>query len=430
MPTEPLMTPSRLRLRARAALRALLGLRASGPAGIAAHGGARSPRLLSALPAGRFRTLATVPELAGQPGSWVQVMMCGAFTDPRYGDFVIDRAYLEALVTNYERLDLTVPIDRDHSPYTTGSTEAVGWVKQLRIRDDETLWAYVVWTEAGAELILSGSYRYFSPEFVDDYEDKYGETFGPALLGGGLTNRPFLTGMAEVSLALHSSQSLGTLQRDTLVLSAGQAIFLSARPANPSKEKHVDRETLITLYGLQADATDEQILAAATAARQAQLAAAAPATPPPAGDDATPSERETAALERAAVAMARVRDSVIDGAIGDGRLVPALRDHMVKTWDREVEATGTATETEAMIAAMPKVLTTGARGAGSSTAAATAADAEELPADATRAEKLEAKAKALMVARPGLSYRDAVYEADALVPEERRHVLSAFQGAA
>jgi len=386
-------------------------------------------QLDSGPPSARYRTLATVPDLAGAPGSWVQVMLAGAFTDPRYGDFVIDRAYMDHLVRNFTQLDLPVPIDRDHSPYTDGTTAAMGWVKQLQRRDDDTLWAYVLWTPEGVRLIESGEYRYFSPEFIDDYADKHGNTHGPTLLGGGLTNRPFLTGMKEVSMALHSAQALASLTTDQLTLGAGRAMFLSAAPPNDRKENRtVDRTALITLYGLSADATDEQIMAAATAARQAQLASAAPApaptpTPAPAAEP-TPEQAEvvTQALARAEAAMGQLRDAEISAAVQDGRLAPVLREHIVTTWDREYAATGDVKETRAMLAAMPKVLRTASTGAAGG---AGAPEGEQLPDDAPRSARVLAKARELTQARQGLSLRDAMFEANALVPEDRPHVLQA-----
>jgi len=72
-------------------------------------------------------------------------------------------------------------------------------------------------TDEGKKAIKGGQFKYFSAEYADDFtvtefEDEIDEeghvrekeikfNYGPTLIGGGLTNRPFLKGMKPVSLS-------------------------------------------------------------------------------------------------------------------------------------------------------------------------------------------------------------------------------------
>ena len=87
-------------------------------------------------------------------------------------------------------------------------TPAAGWAfGPAYLLNDEyegpygELWAEVHWTEAAAEYIRAEEFRYISPEFDLDYRsEKDDNRIGAALLAIGLTNRPFLNGMAAVEI--------------------------------------------------------------------------------------------------------------------------------------------------------------------------------------------------------------------------------------
>lgn len=63
------------------------------------------------------------------------------------------------------------------------------------------LWAEIRWTEKALEYIRNEEFRYISPEFDLEFTDEgTGNIIGAALLAIGLTNRPFLKGMAPVEI--------------------------------------------------------------------------------------------------------------------------------------------------------------------------------------------------------------------------------------
>ena len=74
----------------------------------------------------------------------------------------------------------------------------------VRLADEDDspyceLWAEVHWTARAIEYIQAGEYRYISPEFdLDYYDEKKGKHIGAVVLAIGMTNRPFLKGMADI----------------------------------------------------------------------------------------------------------------------------------------------------------------------------------------------------------------------------------------
>lgn len=131
--------------------------------------------------------------------NWIQIMKAGDFDHPGLGKLKITPADLHQFKENFDKkvrgVDLAV--DVAHEP----DKGAVAWFKELKVDGDKLL-AKVAWTEEGAELIKSGKYRYFSPEFVFQYKDaESGKQFKDVLLGGAITNRPFLKNMEPIEFS-------------------------------------------------------------------------------------------------------------------------------------------------------------------------------------------------------------------------------------
>lgn len=123
-----------------------------------------------------------------------------------------------------------IAIDQDHALMKTGKhgveAPARGWITEMEVREDG-IWGLANWTAQGADLVASKTYRKLSP--VIQY------TAGGnivAIREVSLVNRPNLRGMVALN----------------------------------SEETPMLNEQLITLLGLEENATDAQILAAAQAA--------------------------------------------------------------------------------------------------------------------------------------------------------------------
>lgn len=164
--------------------------------------------------------------------SWIHALPIGEYKHPVFGDLnlTVDRIKRFAESVNNKVRGIDPDIDYDHKAKTD---KAAGWVKSAEVRPNG-LWLLVEWTKGAIEAIKNGEYRYFSSEYVSEWEDAKGNKFSDVLLGGGLTNRPFIKDLEPINLS------------EILELTEG---------------KKVDRTTLIQLLGLEEDATDEAITA-------------------------------------------------------------------------------------------------------------------------------------------------------------------------
>lgn len=149
-----------------------------------------------------MRTLIDLQEISfaeGSKESWIQIMKTGSFNHPVYGEMKITQDDLQKFKENFDanvrgiKLFADVNHDDNHA--------AVAEFKELRVEPGK-LMALMEWNAKGEQLIKSGEYKYFSPEFAFSYTDsETGKKYEDVLLGGGITNRPFLKGMQEISLS-------------------------------------------------------------------------------------------------------------------------------------------------------------------------------------------------------------------------------------
>lgn len=156
-----------------------------------------------------MKTMIDLAVMMAEPAAenWIQIMKTGEFDHQKLGKLKITKDNLHRFKENFDNgvrgTDLAV--DVSHNP----DAGAVAWFKELKV-DDDKLMAKVAWTEEGKELIESGKYRYFSPEFSFKYKDaEKGEEFKDVLFGGAITNRPFLKNMDPIQF--DESDTYGTV---------------------------------------------------------------------------------------------------------------------------------------------------------------------------------------------------------------------------
>lgn len=160
----------------------------------------------------RLPAIRLTADAAAPVSSWIQAAVVGDYDGNGYGPFSITKDMLASMALNFSTGKFPEPpteicVDYDHlttkDAKTPGDGKAAGWFKELQTRDDgTTLWARVEWTPAGAEMIASGEYRFFSPYYSTNFATPKGEEIGVCLINGAITNRPFLQGMQPLSLAL------------------------------------------------------------------------------------------------------------------------------------------------------------------------------------------------------------------------------------
>lgn len=290
--------------------------------------------------------------------SQVQIAKTGVFRDPRYGKFSITQADFDKWIKNFNTLSkadgrLGIPVDVDHSPEKQGTTEAAGWVTALSKKGDQ-LWATVEWNDLGVELVRNKRYAYLSPSYQNNLADETGKTHGTALVGVGLTNRPFLS-MATISLSADWTFAVETEE-----------------DRGDSQSVMPDFTNIATKIGLASDADETAILSKVTellarpekAPETVDLAAAAAAE----GQVLLSQDRLTALAADAKAGVEAKQElhtmkflNAFNTMVEDGRGVPAQQEHYRKVFDLDAD-TGIA-----MMASAPKILNTELKGSGAQT---------------------------------------------------------------
>lgn len=253
---------------------------------------------------------------------------------------------MAALISTFQKDGRKLPVDENHAIDLAGKaglpSPARGWIVELQARDDG-LWGRVEWTEEGAALVAGKSYGYLSPVFL---HSKGAPVVISKVLRVALTNDPNL----DFLTSLHSKQETAMLEklRATLGLpeTATEAEILAAvASAHSAQQAGVALMSRLTeATGLAATSDAEAIVTAVQARGKT-----------------TATEAENAELRSQFVALnnrftelvtTTARDkavTTIDGAITAGKVVPALRDHMISRHMKN------PAEVEAEIKLMPSI---------------------------------------------------------------------------
>ena len=131
--------------------------------------------------------------------SEIEVLRVGKWDHPIYGQFEITPERLQRFKQNFDdKVRKVEPaIDVEHH----SDEGAVGWVKELIFKGD-VLTALIEWTDEGMSYLQGKKYRYFSPEFADEWSDPAsGAVYMDVLIGGAITNRPFFQELEEIVLS-------------------------------------------------------------------------------------------------------------------------------------------------------------------------------------------------------------------------------------
>jgi phage I-like protein len=201
---------------------------------------------------------------------------------------------------------------------------AAAWVDDLQVRGD-TIFAHLRWSDTGKRSVEAREYRYFSPSFI---VDKAGKVL--RLIGGALVNRPAFPQLPALSRTQPNEEDMDKQVLDALGLAEGATVaevvgainkqksdlaMATARAESPSPEKFIPR------------ADYDAALARATTAEQ-KLA-----------------EREK--TEREAEITAAV-----DGAVKEGKIAPASKDHYLALCRKE----GGLDEFKKLVGTLPKIV--------------------------------------------------------------------------
>lgn len=124
----------------------------------------------------------------------IHVVPTGKWDHPAYGEMEITTAHIAEFVKNFkDKVRLDIPITAGHdNGMSGGELPAIGWFREVYDRGVNGLYAFVEWTEEGKKLLSERAFKYFSPEFYEQYTDpETGEKYSHVLVGGALTNKPY-----------------------------------------------------------------------------------------------------------------------------------------------------------------------------------------------------------------------------------------------
>lgn len=162
---------------------------------------------------------------------WVHALPIGTWRHPIKG--VVNHTFenIQRFADNINNRIRGIDLYANYDHREKGG-DAAGWIKAAEAREDG-LWVQVDWTEKAAKKLEDKEYRYWSSEYMDEWENPHtGQKHKDVLIGGALTNIPYLKNLVPINLSELDAHK---------------------------EEQGMDRDKLIKLLGLDAKATDEQI---------------------------------------------------------------------------------------------------------------------------------------------------------------------------
>jgi phage I-like protein len=195
----------------------------------------------------------------------IHVAPLGKWDHPIYGTFEVTRDVVRAFVDNFNNgiRKPKLPITAGHDSFE--EHKAIGWMIELQ-EGVNGLYAKVEWTDDGKDLLLKGSFKYFSPEWFTTYTDPAdGKEYGHVLIGGALTNKPFFRELEDVVAfsehfiysTINNDMDLETLRaKDEADLTAEEKEFLASQEVTEETEEEVTEEA--TEEVTEAETTPEE----------------------------------------------------------------------------------------------------------------------------------------------------------------------------
>ena len=132
-----------------------------------------------------------------------KVLPVGTYQHPKYGELSFTNERINRFADNINQRvrGIDIDVDYDHKNDVSKGSKAAGWIRQAKAVDDQGLFVQIDFTESANGEIQDGEWRYFSPEFVDEWTDTHGKAYQDVLMGAALTNRPFLKDLKPINFS-------------------------------------------------------------------------------------------------------------------------------------------------------------------------------------------------------------------------------------
>lgn len=138
----------------------------------------------------------------------------GTYTHPKWGKMRITKERNANFVKNFTEgvYQSTLPIDLEHETKLSG---AALWITGMRQNSDGSVDAQVTWNDRGRAAMEDDRFKYFSPEWFEEWTDPIsGKKFTDIAVGGALTTRPFFKEKAMRQLLAASEGASAILEFD------------------------------------------------------------------------------------------------------------------------------------------------------------------------------------------------------------------------
>lgn len=133
----------------------------------------------------------------------VQAFRTGHWDHALYGPVDITPEVFGDMLDNFRNnvYGQDIPITYEHGLDRAKGMQAAGWVRGIHVVGDALKYS-IEFTKEAMQEIKAGKWRYFSPEYVDEYTNKETQqTFSNVCVGGSLTNAPFFKGMQPLNFS-------------------------------------------------------------------------------------------------------------------------------------------------------------------------------------------------------------------------------------
>ncbi|PKP85852.1 MAG: hypothetical protein CVT80_00335 [Alphaproteobacteria bacterium HGW-Alphaproteobacteria-2] len=257
---------------------------------------------------------ATAPE-------WIHILPAGliATRDGRGPYRLEDAAAVIAASLSDER---GVAIDENHATDLAGregrSAPALGWIEEMQARPDG-IWARVAWNRQGATLVAERAYRHVSPVFLHDRDGRVHQ-----ILRASLVNIPNLRGLTALNMETDMDLLARLIELLGLDAAATEAQVIEAvdklrAPAADAAALNASLSEIGAALGVAGGDAARVLAAARTAGRAPDAVVALQA-------ELTSVASELAAMREATAR--RAADAFVDANLDRAGVKP-LRDHYV-----------------------------------------------------------------------------------------------------
>lgn len=131
---------------------------------------------------------------------WVHALPLGEYQHPLYGKIKVDANRAKRFADNVKSKVRGIDPSLNYNHDNDSPEGATGWVKDAEARSNG-LWLFVEFVKEAAQKIRDKKFKYFSIEFLDEWIDAQGKKFQDVVVGGALTNRPFMKNLIPLNLS-------------------------------------------------------------------------------------------------------------------------------------------------------------------------------------------------------------------------------------